>query len=272
VGHELRALRRANEAEAAYRGAIKGSPGHAGALIGLGHILRERGDRAGALAAFEAAAETESHNLAIKNAIGYLLRDLKRLDEAETVFRQILASAPTHGGALTGLGFVRGERGDRDESLRAFEAAGEVDPRSPGIRIQIAHLLRQMHRLDEAEAMYRRVLDNEPTSVAATAELGKLQKLRGDRGSAIATFNQALAIHPGHAGLRIEFGCLLRDIGRIEEAETAFRAVLAQEASNCAALCGLGWLMIDLHRLDEAEALFLRAVKANPNDVGCRLA
>jgi tetratricopeptide (TPR) repeat protein len=272
VGHELRALRRVSEAEAAYRGAIKEAPGHAGALVSLGHLLRGRGDRAGALAAFQAAAEKESHNLAIKNAIGYLLRDLKRLDEAELVFRQILASAPAHGGALTGLGFVRGERGDRDESLKAFEAAAAVEPRSPSIRIQIAHLLRQMHRLDEAEATYRRVLDDEPASVAAMAELGKLQKSRGDRASAVATFNQALAIHPAHPGLRVEFGCLLRDIGRIEEAEAAFRAVLAQEASNCAALCGLGWLMIDSHRLDQAEALFLRAVKANPNDVGCRLA
>jgi tetratricopeptide (TPR) repeat protein len=272
VGHELRALRRFDEAEAAYRDAIKDSPRHSGALMGLGHVLRERGDRVGALAAFEAAAETESQNLAIKNAIGYLLRDMKRLDESENAFRQILASAPAHLGALTGLGFVRGERGDREESLKAFEAAAAVDPRSPSIRIQIAHLLRQMHRLDEAEAMYRRVLDDEPKSAMAAAELGKLQKLRGDRASAIVTFNQALAILPAHAGLRVEFGCLLRDIGRIEEAEAAFRAVLAQEASNCAALCGLGWLMTDLHRLDEAESLFLLAVKANPCNVSCRLA
>ena len=272
VGHELRALRRFAEAEAAYREVIKGSPTHGGALIGLGHLLRERGDRGGALAVFEAASGSDPRNLAIRNAIGYLLRDMRRLDEAEAAFRGILASAPAHCGALTGLGFVSGERGDRDESLKAFEAAATVEPHNAAVRIQIAHLLRQMHRLDEAEATYRRVLDDEPTSGAAMVEIGKLQKQRGDRAAAVATFDRALAIHPGHAGLRVEFGYLLREIGRIADAEAAFHAVLAQDAGNHAALCGLGWLMINSQRLNEAEAFFLRAVDANRSDVGCRLA
>ena len=145
---------------------------------------------------FEAASEIEPGNLAIRNAIGYLLRDMQRLDEAEMVFQRILEQAPTHCGALTGLGFVSGERGDREESLKAFEAAAAIEPRNAAVRIQIAHLLRQSDRLDEAEATYCRVLDDEPTSVAAMVELGKLQKQRGDRAAAVATFERAWRFIP----------------------------------------------------------------------------
>jgi len=272
IGRELQALRRFDEAEIMYRNVIGRSPAHSGALVGLGHTLRERGDRQGALAAFEAAAAGEPGNLDLRNAIAYLLRDLDRLGEAEQAFGEIVAAQPAHAGALMGLGFIRGERGDRTGSLQAFEAAAAIEPHNPAIRIQVARLLVQMDRLDEGQATYLLVLEDAPKSAAALVELAKLRKQRGDHAAAVAGFEKALAMHPHNIWVQVEFGYLLRALGRVEEAEAFFRSVLAQEPENAAAFSGLGWLMIDLHRLDAARALFSRAAAAGLGDAGPRLA
>lgn len=270
LAHELRALHRLDEAEAAYRRILAKSSSQA-ARLGLALTLMGRKDQTGALAVFEAASVSDPGNLEVKNAIGYLLRDLRRHGEAEAVFREMLAASPSHAGALTGLGHVCDEQGRPADALRAFEALLALDPRNIPAHLQIASLLRRLDRLEEAEAMFRRVLSATPANPQALMGIAKLRKARGDRDGAVAAFTHALGLHPAHAGMRIEFAYLLRDIGRTEEAEAMLGSVSADEPRNGAALAALGWLMLDRFRLDEAQAFFERALGADARDVGCRL-
>src|SRR5215467_12034836 len=60
LGNTLRAMSRLDEAESEYRRVLDRLPAHFGALVGLAHVAKQRGDRPGALAHFEAAARADS--------------------------------------------------------------------------------------------------------------------------------------------------------------------------------------------------------------------
>ena len=66
------------------------------ALVKLAHVARREGDRAAALAAFEAAAAANPTRVGLKAEVASELRKLGRLDEAEALLRQALAIDPQH--------------------------------------------------------------------------------------------------------------------------------------------------------------------------------
>ena len=137
---------------------LKEAPQHVGARLGLGHVARRRGDRATALAYFEAAAALDPNNLPVKLEVAADLRELGRLDEAEAVLQEILKQAPQHVGARLGLGHVARRRGDRGTALAYFEAAAALDPNNLPVKLEVAADLRELGRLDEAEAVLQEIL------------------------------------------------------------------------------------------------------------------
>ena len=79
----LRGLGRHDEADERCRAVLADEPGHTGALMSLGHSLRQRGDAAGALPLFQAALERKPREAWARMAVADTLADLGRADEAE---------------------------------------------------------------------------------------------------------------------------------------------------------------------------------------------
>ncbi|NJO54158.1 MAG: hypothetical protein HC829_04300, partial [Bacteroidales bacterium] len=63
---------------------------------------------------------------------------------------------------LIKLGHVLRQRGDRDGALAAFQAAADAAPNSPNLRVDVAHDLRALDRVSDAEAACRAALDIDP--------------------------------------------------------------------------------------------------------------
>jgi hypothetical protein len=63
--------------------------------------------------------------------------------------------------------------------------------------IEVAQDLRELGRLNDAEATHRRVLPDAPDQVRALTGLGQLQRQRGDRVATLASFGAAAAAAPG---------------------------------------------------------------------------
>src|SRR5258707_360150 len=83
---------------------------------------------------------------------------------------------------------ARGDRrrGDRTAALAAFDAAAALDPESREIKLERARELLALHRLDEAEALLRDVLDAEPRNLGALIESALVRRQRGDNAGALA--------------------------------------------------------------------------------------
>src|SRR6266513_2719677 len=137
------------------------------------------------------------------------LRESGQLDAAETLYREVLEHSPGGRGALLGLGFSARQRGERPVALEFFRRAASLDPQDRFPRLAAADELRELERLDEAEAQYREIIAAEP----------------GSRG-ALAWFRRAADGDPDNPFLALAIGDELRETGDIEGAERQYRTLL----------------------------------------------
>ena len=131
--------------------------------------------------------------------------------------------------------------------------------------------LHQAGCLTEAEAIYRAVLAEKPTSSSALNLLGVLYHQRGDNAQAAELISQAIMVKADYADYHNNFGVALLGLNRREEAKRAFRATLILNPnhvgawSNMSAICGMGG---DYAGAAEACA---KVLELNPNEDGSAL-
>jgi len=88
--------------------------------------------------------------------IAATLRELRRFEEAERIYRSILQAVPDDVEALVGLGIVEMNRANAAIALKYFEMAATRAADDPKVLFHIADALRAMCRLDEAGAILAR--------------------------------------------------------------------------------------------------------------------
>jgi tetratricopeptide (TPR) repeat protein len=229
AAHMLRELGRHDDAEAMFKSVIETHPEHGSALTGLGHLARQRRDRAGALGYFEAAAKADPRNPWVRCDLANILRELSRFGEAETMLKAVTDDHKDHVGALTGLGQIARQRGELDAALGYFETAVKAEPKNPDLRCELATVLREASRLDEAERVLKAVIETHPQHAAALTGLGHLARQREDRGATLRWFEAAMAAGPEDISIRVEFARALRQQGEFARARQIIEKVLDDE-------------------------------------------
>src|SRR5262249_9150814 len=85
-----------------------------------------------------------------------------RLDDAERLYRDILASVPEDTNALHFLGLVQARQGNREAALALIEKAILAAPANAAAQYNRANILSECGRLAEALAGYDNVLTLQP--------------------------------------------------------------------------------------------------------------
>ncbi|MGE0746715.1 MAG: tetratricopeptide repeat protein [Rhodospirillales bacterium] len=120
-------------------------------------------------------------------------------------------------------------------------------------------------RLDEAEALYRRVLLAVPNEANALNLLGVIRIQRGDPAGAVALIEQAIAAAPRFPQAHHNIGWALQSLGRFADAQAHYRAALALDDSLAESHNNLGNVLLNLGRQAEARAAFERAIGLRPD-------
>jgi tetratricopeptide (TPR) repeat protein len=166
------ALRKA--AESIYRSVLEEKPTSYRALLNLGYLARQRGDKAAALGYFEAALAADPRWTHPKLEMALELRTLGRLDEAEALYLSLLEDHPNLVRALAGLGHIARLRGQPRLALSHYRAALAVNPTRTDLKLEAAAQLRKLSRFREAEEMYRAILVEQPDHAGARTRLARL--------------------------------------------------------------------------------------------------
>jgi len=88
-------------------------------------------------------------------------------------------------------------------------------------------------------------------------ELGKLEK-------AEASYNRAIAIKPDLAGAYNNLGTILKELGRLNEAEASFTKAIALKSDYAEAYSNLGVTLLEMGKLEKAEAKLSHAIGLKP--------
>jgi len=148
---------------------------------------------------------------ALRSAI--VLEDDGKVAEAAAKYREILAAHPDSSVAWTDLGNAEEKLGDKKAAEDAFRKALEADPSSRDALNNLAWLLYQEKRLDEAESFARKALsESGPDSYLVLDTLARVLAAKGACDEAARTFQQAIdAVPSSQAQARADLEQGLRD-------------------------------------------------------------
>lgn len=136
---------------------------------------------------------------------------------AETTFRHALQLAPELAEAHANLALLLDQTQRSDEAEASYRRALELAPRQFQTQLNFAVMLAGQKRFVEAEATYRRALAIEPASPAAWSNLGVLLARLHRETEAESSYRTALALDPDYRKAAFNLAYVLLRQGRFDE-------------------------------------------------------
>ncbi len=157
------------------------------------------------------------------------------LQQAQTLYRTILAVDSRHADALHLLGVAAHQQGEHAAAAQLIRQAIDVNRRVPQYHFNRGIALQALQEHAAAAECYRRAVQLKPDYASAWENLGVALQDAGDLDSARAAYVKALAIDGRAVLAHQNLGTLLLNLGRVTEARDHFRAVLAVHPAHAEA-------------------------------------
>jgi len=183
-----------------------------------------------------------------------------QLQQAEQLYRQVIAQVPGHADALHMLGVLAHQLGRIDTAVDLIRQTIALRPNFPEAYMSLGNALRDKGELDEAIKSFRQVIALKPSYPEAHNNLGVALSRRGQPDEAIVAFRQSVALNPGYLEAHSNLGLALRNKGQLDEAIAAYRQVIALKPSLPQGHNNLGVALSRKGQLDEAIAAFRQAI------------
>ena len=187
-----------------------------------------------------------------------------RLDEAERIYRRILALDSDSITILNNLGLIVG----KEEAESLFRRALSLKPDYADAKQNLRNLLtstaiahHKAGRLEDAERAYRQSLALDPDNVAVLYSLGRIT----GKEEAETLFRRALVLKPDYTDAGMSLGATLQSLGRWDEAAVQYERVLAFKPDYVDAHMSLGIVFHVQERLDKAVEQYQRVLALNPD-------
>ena len=126
-------------------------------------------------------------------------------------------------------------------------------------------ILKELGRLDEAEASFRQSIVLKSDSAKAHNNLGTTLKELGRLDEAETSYRKAITIKPDYAEAHSNLGIILKELERLDESEASLRQAIALKPDLAEAHSNLGIILKELERLDESEASLRQAIALKPD-------
>ncbi len=157
------------------------------------------------------------------------------------------------------------ETGEGDEAF--FNRVLLLDPKNLQARFQLAEFYRQSGRYVQADAEYGRVVESDPSFVAAWVS-------RGDNAMAMQLplraaefYGKALELQPGSTSLKLKLVEAHLQARRLADARPVLEEVLRAHADNATALALMGDLLVAEGKPVEAVDYYTKAWQRTPTPV-----
>ena len=190
-----------------------------------------------------------------------------RLEQAASLYGQILAREPDNADALHLSGLIAYQRGSHPEAIRWISRAIERNPQEASFHFHLGVVLAAAGNLEDARASYGKAILNRPDYPEAHNNLGLVLGSLGLNEEAKKSLEAALNLRADFVDAILNLGTLLKNAGDLEKALACYQKALALDP-KCAGACNnLGNLVLRWGKLDEAIEYYRRSLSLNPNAV-----
>ncbi|MBV8845271.1 MAG: protein kinase [Bryobacterales bacterium] len=230
------------EAEAAFRDAVKRDPNFAFAWAGLADALRlkYRFERNGAVldeaaqSAARALENSKKRDAGIHITMAEILLDQKMPQAAEPELRAAIALEPANGRAYQALGKLYFEQGDYQKAEATYRQAIEMRPGDAAAYNRLGNFYYQRRLpqlLPDAARAFLEATDRAPDNFVAHSNLGAVYLKMERYNDAIQEFKKSISIAPSVLGYG-NLGTAYYYAGYYDDAVEAYRKTIEQSGEN----------------------------------------
>lgn len=193
------------------------------------------------------------------------LHQAGRLSDAETLYRQVLATKGDHGAALHFLGLLLHQTGRSADGVRLIQRSVRASPQNPDFLNNYGSVLDDLGRTDDAADLYRKAVAARPDHRAARSNLGSTLARLGHFSQAALIFRDTIRLFPFHKHAYVGLAEALQEAGRLDEALGVYRDALAIWPKDAELLHGLGVGSMENGDLAGAAESFRSALASAPS-------
>lgn len=188
------------------------------------------------------------------------------LDQASSLYEQILLQEPGNFAALQLLGTLRGQQGRYLEAVRLTEAALKIRPDDFGTLANYGSVLMAAGRYQDALDQFDRALTIKPYFFEGlynrAVALAQMQRFA----QAVDSYDKALALRPNSPECLYNRGISLTSLGWLRDALASYDKALAFNPRQASAWDNRGNVLRSLGQLEQAVESYDRAISLTPND------
>jgi Tfp pilus assembly protein PilF len=182
------------------------------------------------------------------------------LPKAESIYRQILQTAPNNPDALHLLGMIAHQVGKNENAFDLVSKALAIKPNFAEAHCNLGIVLKALGKPDEAVVSYNKALSINPDYAEAHSNLGNIFRELGDFDKAVMSYNKALTIKPDYTQAHSNLGVVFKDLGQIDEALASFNKAIAIKPDLAEVHNDIGIIHLQLDKPYEAVASFSKAI------------
>lgn len=186
-----------NEEEAHWRDIVSRESENVEAWANLGKVLNIKNDFIGAAEALSTALELMPDDEWILFEYGYALSMQDNYDEAETIYRKLLAIKPNQINIWYNLALILNKKQDWEATREAYLKVLELEPNDKHTWVNYGVLLNRLGEIEESEKAYRKALAIDSKYAKAALNLGLLlEEDLNDVSAAAEVYKQSFAENP----------------------------------------------------------------------------
>ena len=204
------------------------------------------------------AAVSESLQRALKH------HEAGELEQAETLYREIIRVDPGHLDALHLLGVAAHQRSDHQTAAACIGRAIAGGGRSALLHSNLGACFRSMNRIGEAVAEFQEAVRLEPRFVGARYNLAMAFEAAGSPEEAAREYHEVLRIEPGFVQAWNNLGSLLSSQHRFDEAVHCFRGAIERSPASAELHYNLANALSRGGHCEEAVSHYRHSIRLNP--------
>ena len=133
--------------------------------------------------------------------------------------------------------------------------------------LQRAVSYHQLGQLDQAENIYRRILEDDPQHVDALHLLGLVTYQSGRTEIAINLIREAISLSPESSNILCDLGDIFRALGRFEESIQVYQRAMVVGSKSAEIYNAIGLTFKDSGKTEEAIQAYQKAIRIDPDYV-----
>jgi uncharacterized protein (TIGR02466 family) len=167
-----------------------------------------------------------------------------RLQQAEQIYRSVLAREPGNTEAMHLLGMAAFQTGHHDPAAELIAKAVAASPDNPKYHYNLGRVRRAQSKLEDAAESFQRTIELAAGTADAHSNLGAVLAQLDRAEEAIASLHKAIELEPRDESAHTNLGHILQNQGKFDEATDYYRRAISLRPGFLEPLYNLGRIQL----------------------------